>query len=120
MVAAQESVRPGAGSLERAISVDHRPFEHALLFSVSLEALVGTRPYAFLVSDFAEALVRTAARPIALVLGALGFGAQVSDFRQRTIGAIAAIEREDFESVLGAMESTCRSEEHTSELQSLR
>src|ERR1039458_4281504 len=106
MIAAPKGVRQGAGSLERAISVDHRPFQHALLFSISFEAVVGARPDAFLVADFAAALLGTAARPIALVLGALRFGAQVSDFRQRTIAAIAAVVREHFQSVLGPMENT--------------
>src|ERR1017187_7170625 len=106
MIAAQRGVGPGAGSLQRAILVDHRRFQHALLFSISFEAVVGSRPDAFLVADFAEALLRTAARPVALVLGALRFGAQVSDLRQRTIAAIAAVEREHFHSLLGAMENS--------------
>lgn len=78
--------------------------EHALFLPVSFEPVVSSGPDAFLFAHLATALVRAAARPIALILGALGFRAQISDLGQRTIAAIAAVEREHFQSVLRAMD----------------
>src|ERR1039458_5633520 len=51
------------------------------------------------------AVVRAAARAVALVLGALRFGTQIGDFRQGAIAAIATIVCEDFQSVFHAVES---------------
>ena len=103
MIALQESIGPGAGALKRTVFENHGLVNHLLLFAVGFEPIIRQRPDALFIADFALAVACAAARAVALVFGALRFGAQVRDLRQGTVAAVLAVEAEHLQRKLDAM-----------------
>ena len=66
--------------------VEHRQFS-----TLEFQTVIGTRPDALKIVDLAQAVTRAAARPVALVLGALRFRAEVRDVGQRTVTTVLAV-----------------------------
>lgn len=65
------------------------------LAAVVFEPLIRPQPDAVAIAvHFAPPIARAAARTVALVFRALGFGAEVSDFRQRAVAAVFAAEQQ--------------------------
>ena len=86
-------IRPSGSAAKPLVLDDGRVLEKVLLLAVRFEAFVGAKPDAVTIAlDFAAAGLGSAARPVALILCALRFGAQKGDFRQRAVAAIVAIE----------------------------
>ena len=100
MVAAEEGVGPAGGAAEGLVLDDRGVLEHVLLVAFVLGAVVGAAPDAFEVGDFAQAVAGSAAGAVALVLGALGFGAEVFDVGERAVAAVFAAEHGGFAGVL--------------------
>ena len=78
----QVGVAPTGGAAEGFILDHWGMFEHVLLAAFVFEAVVGAGPDALKIVDFALAVARAAAGAIALVFGALGFGAEERDVGQ--------------------------------------
>ncbi len=96
MVSAQKRVRPGRCAAERFVLDDGRVVEHFLLDALVLHAVIRASPDAFEIKNFALAVARSAARAVALVLGALRFGTEERDVGKRAIAAVFAFEHRDF------------------------
>src|SRR5438552_3784017 len=76
MIDAAKRVPPSRGVAERLILHDRRVGEQIPLATLGLEAVVSARPDALKVGDFAFPVARSAARAVALVLGALRLRAE--------------------------------------------
>ena len=95
MVSPEKGIRPRGSAAERRIFVDHRALEHRLLIARGGEAFVSAGPDAFFVENFTLPVFGSTTRAVALILGALGFRAQVCDVGQRAVTTIvAAVQRE--------------------------
>ena len=79
--------------------------EHLLLLAVGFKTVVGASPDAFLLADLAQAVTRSSARPVALVLGTLRLGTEKGNIRKRAVAAITTIEADNLEGLLGCMQS---------------
>lgn len=95
---------PRRWTAQRTVAVDGRTFQHAFLFPIGLETVVGPRPDALFLADLALSLVRAAAWPVALVLRALRFGTQVGDLGERAVAAIATVECQHLQHMLGPVQ----------------
>ena len=90
MVASEEGVCPSRRVFERGVVEDRRPFQHLFRFVVVLEFVVCTCPDAVLVIQLADAVMRSAARPVAAILRARVPRTQKSAVRQTAVAAIFA------------------------------
>src|SRR3954467_6837840 len=83
VISAQQGVGPTGCSAQGFVLDDGGVGEQVLLAALVLHAVVSAGPDALEVVDLALAVAGAAAGAVALVLGALGLGAQVADVRQR-------------------------------------
>src|ERR1700722_8544524 len=91
MIAAKPQVGPRRRSSQPLILHNRYVVEQLLFAAIVFQALVSAQPDAVGVSiHLAAAFARAAARPVALILRALRFGAEIRDVRQRAIAAIFA------------------------------
>ncbi len=60
------------------------------------EAVIGAAPDALAFFHLTEAVPRSTAGTVALILGALGFGAEKGGFRKGAVTAVLAIEQQGF------------------------
>ena len=74
--------------------------EHVLFGSLVLRPVVRPAPDALEVGYLAQPIACSAARAVALVLGALRFGAEKRDVRQRAVAAILAVKHRGLARVL--------------------
>src|SRR5690242_9056893 len=101
MVAGEQGVGPARRAAQVLVLNDRGVIEQILCVTlVMLHAVVGAAPDAFEVVNFAQPVARSATRAIALVLGALRFGAEEGDVRQRAIAAVLAAEHRRLGGVL--------------------
>src|SRR3954452_20438501 len=99
MINAAEGVRPCRRAAQRLVLHDGRMREQLLLAIFRFQAVVGAGPDALELADLAFAVACSAAGAIALVLGALRFGAQERDVRQRAVAAVPAAEHDRLRSL---------------------
>jgi hypothetical protein len=82
VVTTTEKVAPRRTAIQRGIGNDGRTFEHVLRFTEILQPIIGARPDAVLVVQFATPIEGTATRAIARVLGTRISRAKITSFRQ--------------------------------------
>lgn len=100
MIAAQKKIRPGRCSPQSLILHDRGMVEQTLFLFFMPCPLISAKPYTIAEPfDLAMPVERSSARPVPLVLSALGLRTKEHDFRQRTIAAILAAEKNSFAEV---------------------
>src|SRR5262249_20271066 len=101
MVAAEPEIGPG-GSAAQTLVLHHRRVRQQLIFlAVMFQAFVGAQPDAIAEAvPLPGAFACAAARPVALVLGALRFRTEKCDIGQRTIAAVPALIQKRFAQML--------------------
>ena len=115
VITAEPAVGPG-GRAAQSLVLHHKHVLQQVLFpAFVLQVFVGAQPDAIAIAvHFAAAFARAAARAVALVFRASGFGTEKCDFRERTIAAVLAPEQDGLADLLdnphrfGALTGICR------------
>src|SRR5438094_734980 len=96
VIFSEHHVGPAGGSAQGFILNDGRVGQKLLLPAFIFEAVVGAGPDAFEIVDFALAFAGATTGAIALVFGALRFGAEEGDVGEGAIAAVFAGEEGAF------------------------
>ena len=107
VISTEKVVDPRRRLPEFPIAGRHDIFADLVFFVLRLQPQIRPHPdtQLFLRIHFAPSLVTSAARGVALVLGALGYGTQIRSVEQGAIAAILAIVQRRFAAALEEMKS---------------
>src|ERR1035437_8160238 len=119
MIASEIKVDPGGGLVQIVVHRRDQVLAKRLICAVRLESLVGEYVYAFALVGicFAPSLAASAARTIALILGALAHGAQIGQLQHGAIAAVPALVSQTFDDLFAFRKCAlqCGSVHHRSE-----